>query len=369
MSEAKFDEPVIDFPVKPSDHSIRSKILAFLDNLAALEGQKNGNFIILPYPKREDVANLAQAELGQDLIKIKTFLTYWSTDRRNITTIEHGSLCIDCGKFTEQLDNLTIQLHKQAPNTPVSADIQRKIEETRSLKDEHIKRAKVQRDLSRQWKNTSYHSQSQLSICMDYASALQLPSTHHKIFDGTHKSKLAVRLGAFVVDNLQNTKYFVHPLFSETSNSIISALYLLLQELYVPTQRTLYLSMDNHATNKSNSMIFFLYHLVLLGWFDEIQILFFIEYEGKNRADTAHAHFFAALRNHSVFDIDDIIASNRSHSIQVQWLQDIRDWASFYKQSNVSTAFEGISVPHKYEFLNEIFYFDLFPVNLKNIFS
>ena len=330
-----------------SQNDIKTKFLDFLDNIAEQEGQLNGHFIVLPYSKRQDVLELAKKSKELENLNHHTFNTYWSSFRKNITTMDHGNLCITCGSFAEAIDDFGKKLHNLAPSNPESIILQHQIDDTRFKWKEHSKRAEIQRNQSKKWKEQCFNSQSAISLCLDYASAIQLPAPHHKIFDATRRSKLAVRLGAFVVDNFDQTFYFVHPVFSETSNSIISALYQLLQQLLHPTHRKLFLSMDNHDTNKNNVLFFFLYHLILLGWFDEIEVLYFLEYEGKSRADLSHAHFFNGLRSTPLYSIDDIKLAHHSPSIRVQWLQDIRDWSSFYQQSNVSSKIQSISEPHK----------------------
>lgn len=90
--------------------------------------------------------------------------------------------------------------------------------------------------------------------------------------------------------------------------------------------------MDNHSTNKSNCVLAFLYHLVLIGWFDVIELLFFIAYEGKSRADQDHSAIDKILAHENIFSPEDFERILLQHGKECMWLRAVRNWEAFFAE-------------------------------------
>jgi hypothetical protein len=329
---------------KIHDDSWKSKVVSFLDMLAHEEGQRGWNdFVILPYARKEDVFRIAKQCFGMNHLNLDTFKVYWSEERNKILTKEHKGhlLCTTCGKFQEQIDNLVKKIRSTAVNREIN---EKELSTAREQLHAHKQTAQEQQNESKKYREQARDSPHVLSLCCDYASCISLPRTHHMMFDISRKSKLAVRIGCFYVDNWSLSHYYIHPVFTESANSVISGLYQVLQLVSQSSHRKLFLSFDNHSTNKNNSLFCFLFHLTLLRWFDEIVVLYFLQGEGKDRADTAHAHLFNSIRSAPLYSISDILESTHARSINLHWLQDIRDWDRYY--SDIMHKLSNISQPH-----------------------
>jgi len=124
-----------------------------------------------------------------------------------------------------------------------------------------------------------------LSIYGDYKGSLELPKlvggTSKKLFD---QKLLLVHYSGFLIDNYKEYYYYIHPeQWTESANTVISTLYLLLSEqTRIPPE--LKLIFDRHSTNLCNDVQAFLEWLVRFAHAtDRIEYNTTFAYHGKSR--------------------------------------------------------------------------------------
>lgn len=315
--------------------SYKQRVCRWLDARAA-EGHSDhkGHLIIAYNSRKAAIDDALHHSEGYDLEDCNpaTFEEYWSSERKNIKPRDERERCKTCTGFDDEL-----HLH---PDRKEQIDKQRAA---------HKADTEAQREQSRRWeKEAQDNPGSVISVCCDshYASAIKLPKRDRTVAKEDSLIHVELQIGGYHDDGFKKPHYFVHHhQWSETSNAIITSLFRLLQKLRTEYHKKLYLSMDNHSTNKSNVMLAFLSHLVQIGWFDVIELLFFVAYEGKSRSDQEHSVVDKLIKHYNIFSPEDFVSILTKASRDCTWLRDVRDWEVFYKPFMVD--FPDVSLPHQ----------------------
>jgi hypothetical protein len=101
--------------------------------------------------------------------------------------------------------------------------------------------------------------------------------------------------------------------------------------------RKLYLMADNFSENKNNVVFAFCSHLILLGWFDEIELLFGPVGHTHNGNDSVHHCHNNIAGNVACVTLADFLRNfmvawqNEQARPQPLYLDSLFDWETFYK--------------------------------------
>lgn len=147
-------------------------------------------------------------------------------------------------------------------------------------------------------------------------------------------------LGGYVwSENGKNTaKYYIHTShWQECSNTFISSLHHLLLNWDEPQPPQLYLIADNHSTNKSKTMLAYLYWLChFKRMYAEIHLIFSPPYHGKNFVDQCHQGIAAELNSTEVvYSLDkmvEVATKAKNRRFQAHALVDIWNWDEYFEE-------------------------------------
>jgi hypothetical protein len=293
----------------------------------------NGKFLVLPIAHKEDLWKAATESEGFDLNHCpdNTFYTYWHQLFPLLVTRQSRGACNECLRLSELQQSND---KKIADDAAEQKRIHKKITEIqRTQSDDFALKAETNRDTI-------------LSLCCDYAASVFLP--HKRVLsikDDPHK-KIKLHIGTYHDDGAKKPYYFLHhEIWNECSNTICSSLWKIVQRNRLQTMTKMYLSFDNHSTNKSNTVLCFLQHLTILAYFQAIELLFFIAEEGKNRADRDTSALHKATDREDYWTPASIAQKLAAHGKSSEWLQEVLDFDKYY--ADYCFDFPNIQKPHQ----------------------
>jgi hypothetical protein len=302
------------------EESLKDKFLLFLKELSYLHGyDDHRKHVVLTYNSKEEVYEVAikSEGFGLEHMEHSTFMQYWSHFAPNYHIRVGRERCARCVHYE---DNTNLHPENAQDNAAKRAAHKDQAHHQAVISEARGEEARTHRD-------------TVLSFCCDNAAKLHLPRRAVAVQKESSKTHIDLVMSNVVDDSCNKSHYYVHhDAWSETSNTIITSIYRTLQMVRIPTQKKLYLHFDNHSTNKCNTVLAFLQYLVLMDWFDEIYVLFFIAWEAKNRADRGHAKMHVAINGQDIFSPLEFVDRLHQHGIWAEWMTDIRDWERFFSQ-------------------------------------
>lgn len=318
---------------QPTEETLKSKVKRFLEDLKDTQGyDDHRKHTVLMFNNRDEVYTAAVSSEGYGLetLNHSTFMQYWSTYEKDVHIRLGRERCARCAHFDD--DSVV---------NPENA-----LTDVR-MKEAHKQHAEAQQQLSQQWATEARQKrESVLSFCCDNAAKIRLPKRAIAVQKESSLIHIDLVMSNIHNDGTNKASYYVnHEAWSETGASTITAIYRAICDNRLPSHRTLYLHFDNHSTNKCNVLLAFLQYLVLLDYFEVIQVLFFIAYEAKNRADRDHARMHVAINKRDVFSPQDFVEILLRNGIKCEWLTEIRDWDRFFK--DFTGKFPDIQQPHQ----------------------
>ena len=323
----------------PREDTQLQRFLNFFSSLRTLYGYEDHfGHIVLQFNARRDVYEAAVSGdfFNEHAINEETFLTYWSRYGKEYHIRLGSEKCAKCAHYDDE-----------SAAHPETAEI------NKEKKVIHRAQAEAQRKASAdRIQEAQLHRNSVLSLCCDNAAKIHLPRRAIPVSKESGKTHIDLVMSNVHNDGAQKARYYVHSSqWSEMGNTIVGSIYQTLTDIYMPSHRRLYLHFDNHSTNRCNLLLVFLYHLVLLDWFDVVQVLFFIAYEAKSRADSDHSAMNRAIKHVDIYDPKDFVECLHRHGIFANWMTEIRDWEHYYE--DYKQEFPNISAPHEFQITKE----------------
>ncbi len=133
----------------------------------------------------------------------------------------------------------------------------------------------------------------------------------------------------------------------ESANTVVSQLHRYICNTHFEHHNNLFITADNHSTNKCNTMLQYLEWMVRdLKLFKAITLVFALPGHTKNRLDEHHALPAQNVYKHNIFNIDQLqtyLAPNSKYS--VHQMNTFWDWNTFFESAR---NFHDISVPHAF---------------------
>lgn len=204
---------------------------------------------------------------GQSLqISEPYFDEIWRNNFPNNLVDSDNIICEECEKFKMQFKNASAAEKQNLLNRH----------------KQHLDTAKLEREVSLKWRWQSIISPLQyLSICGDYATGKMIPKPPQMPFSYKMKALYKVHFCGWLVDGIDKVYYQLHgEHWNESANTVISGNFMLnnfkiaithctqplglheLLQMLSNLPPCLYLTFDNHDTNKNQFVFAYLAELV-----------------------------------------------------------------------------------------------------------